>query len=281
MSSAGVIIPNHISGDVYEDLKYYFQYASSAYNTPCAHPNGNTNVDNFSDTDTSTQGFVALDDARQEVVVAFRGSVDGLSYLDDVNMVPESFTYPGVTPPDGVKVHTGFLKAWKSVAKHVINVVTSQLQSHPDYTIVTSGHSLGGSISSLAAITLQGTFPTYTVRMYTYGQPRTGNPAYACWVNAQFIIGGNAAFRSTHANDSVPASIQRDIPIMNYKYEHHGVEYWQNPDPDPQLNLAGAAATVKCDAEGEDQTCSLSVAHHSLEAHSWYYGTYYKASFCK
>lgn len=34
-----------ISDDLYNDLVYYFQYASSAYSSSCANPNGNTLVE--------------------------------------------------------------------------------------------------------------------------------------------------------------------------------------------------------------------------------------------
>lgn len=85
-----------------------------------------------------------------------------------------------------------------------LSVLRSQLATYPGYSIVTTGGSIGGGLASLAGITLQQNFPsTYensksispdeyidsgffrTVRVYTYGQPRTGNDAYALWVNKQ------------------------------------------------------------------------------------------------
>ena len=98
----------------------------------------------------------------------------------------------------GVSTHSGFLNAWNSVAAGVISTVEAQVAAHPNYAIVTSGHSLGGSLSSLAAVSMKYNFPNNAVRMYTYGQPRTGNDAYAYWVNDQF---GDQAFRSTHTDD--------------------------------------------------------------------------------
>ena len=74
---------------------------------------------------------------------------------------------------------------------------------------MTTGHSLGGALSSLAAASLKGNFPSMHVTMYTYGvhtttfrsmyqrfmtdalgQPRTGNPTYAFWINQQFGVSG-------------------------------------------------------------------------------------------
>lgn len=80
--------------DVYDDLVLYVQYAFSAYASTCPSPNGNTlitevgkrryssvfgrSVDlivlqQFGDNLTDTQGFIARDDTRQEVVVSLRG----------------------------------------------------------------------------------------------------------------------------------------------------------------------------------------------------------------
>lgn len=152
----------------------------------------------------------------------------------------------------GVEAHSGFLGAWNAVASGVISTVKSQLAAHPGYAIVTSGHSLGGALSSLAAISLASNFPSSSARMYTYGQPRTGNPAYASWVNGVF---GANAFRGTHTSDGVPTI----IPTY-YGYQHHGIEYWQNPDP------STAANTKACSADGEDITCSASILSEGINA---------------
>jgi len=74
----------------------------------------------------------------------------------------------------------------------IIAIVAQQLKAHPGYSVVTTGHSLGGSLSSLAAVTIKHNFPdkyvtpfptfiqwVYAValsevRSYSYGAPRTG-----------------------------------------------------------------------------------------------------------
>jgi hypothetical protein len=69
------------------------------------------------------------------------------------------------------------LRRWNSVASSVISTIGEQLASHPGYSIVTTGHSLGGSLpsmcswvsalidrcigalSSLAGVTIKSNFP--------------------------------------------------------------------------------------------------------------------------
>jgi len=256
-----------VSQDVFDDLVFYFQYASSAYSDTCANPNGNTLITEFSEPVTDTQGFIARDDTRKEIVVVLRGSSSDIDDVIDLEIALIPFVSPGVSAPLGAAAHTGFLTAWNSVAHQVISTVRSQLDEHPGYALVSSGHSLGGALSSLAGISLQQNFPDSSVRMFTYGQPRTGNPIYASFVNDNF---GSNAFRGTHTSDGVPTIIPR---ILGYR--HHGIEYWQNPDP------ASAATTKQCAADGEDPTCSASIPSGGINApHSIYFGITAGTTFC-
>ena len=49
---------------------------------------------------------------------------------------------------------------WDSVAIQIITIVGKELANHPTYSVVTTGHSLGGSLAILGAVTLQQNFET-------------------------------------------------------------------------------------------------------------------------
>ncbi|KAJ7455870.1 alpha/beta-hydrolase, partial [Mycena latifolia] len=252
----------------YNDLVFYFQYASSAYSTTgCARPNGNTLVSTINDLLTDTQGFIARDDNRKEIVVALRGSTSVQDFITDAEIVLAPFVSPGVSPPAGSLAHTGFLTAWNAVASSVISTVRAQVAAHPGYQLVSTGHSLGGALSSLAGISLQQNFGGNTVRMYTYGQPRTYNPAGAKFINTQF---GSRAFRAVHTTDGVPTI----IPQLD-GYQHHGVEFWNFLDP------SSAFTTRSCAASGEDITCSDSIPSEGIDAaHLTYFNIFASTPFC-
>ncbi|KIJ52461.1 hypothetical protein M422DRAFT_243247 [Sphaerobolus stellatus SS14] len=246
------------SETILDNLVFYFKYASSAYSSNCSSPNGNTLVAQFSQIVTDTQGFIARDDKRKEIVVSLRGTSSTQDAFTDIDIILTNFTSPGVSPPSDTLVHNGFLNAYNSVADLIISTVKSQLQAHPGYNLVTSGHSLGGALSSLAAVSLKNNFPSSQVTMFTFGQPRTGNPTYAFWVNQQF---GNNAFRGVHNADGVPTIISEGI------YRHHGIEYWSLP-----LEVISAADTKACAADGEDPACSNSIPSTGINAdHLIYY----------
>ena len=77
-----------------------------------------------------------------------------------------------------------------------MSTVRDQLNSHPGYSVVTSGHSLGGALASLAGVTLKANFPSTPLRVYTFGQPRTGDRAFADLVES--VVGAGNVFRSVH-----------------------------------------------------------------------------------
>ena len=89
-----------------------------------------------------------------------------------------------------------YFHRWDSIALQVLAIVKQQVSSHPDYSIVTTGHSLGGSLALLAAISLRQNFPDRyepiiissndycnsllsKIRTYSYGAPRTGVNTFA------------------------------------------------------------------------------------------------------
>ncbi|KAF8578195.1 alpha/beta-hydrolase [Ramaria rubella] len=230
-----------------------------------------------------TQGFIARDDSRREIVVAMRGSFSFMDIFTDIGVIPIPFTSPGVTAPSGAMVHAGFLTGWNSVAKIVLRSVGFQLQAHPGYSLVSTGHSLGGALASLAAMSFKANFPYTNVTVYTYGQPRTGNTVYAEWVNNE--LGGNV-FRSVHTYDGVPTIIPtgmfpslRDqagtVKRAQNGYRHHGIEYWQNTEP------ASENATLRCADDGEDPDCSASIWSTGVNvAHFAYFGIPAIQPFC-
>ncbi|CAA7267494.1 unnamed protein product [Cyclocybe aegerita] len=259
--------PNPISHDLYASLVFYFKYASSAYTLVCPRPNGNMLVTQLANPLTDIQGFVARDDHRKEVVIALRGSASVTDILLDCHIALVPFISPGVKVPPGARVHAGFLLAWDSVALEVITVVKKQLSAHEGYSVVTTGHSLGGSLALFAAVTLRQNFKSVHIRTYSYGAPRSGNKIFADYVNATF---GEAAYRVVHGNDGVPTMIPTGLG-----YHHHGVEYWQRESPPSE------ETTVQCNAEGEDATCSASIPSQGVNvAHTNYFGILVSTPFC-
>jgi hypothetical protein len=115
-------------------------------------------------------------------------------------------------------------------------------------------------MAALAAAQFRSLFTNLTV--YTYGEPRTGNQAFASFINQQFQATDPATttfFRSTHNNDGIPST-----PPTSLGYVHHGVEYW-NHDP------TSAANTDICTGD-ELQCCEALNGTGINAAHLTYFG---------
>jgi hypothetical protein len=99
------------------------------------------------------EGFVAVDTTNKLIVVSFRGTCGLTSIRNDSPpwdpVPPTTFTCGtcGVVP--------GFYKAWLAARDIVMNSVIQQLGLHPGFTVVTTGHSLGGAISHYAGYELR------------------------------------------------------------------------------------------------------------------------------
>ena len=91
--TASPIRERSISSDLLDDLVRFTQYSSAAYQAVCPSPLGNVLVEQvsslhcyhftcllnspeFNDITTSTEGFIARDDTRNEIIVSFRGSFE-------------------------------------------------------------------------------------------------------------------------------------------------------------------------------------------------------------
>jgi predicted lipase len=82
------------------------------------------------------------------------------------------------------------------VASTVLKFVKAQNAAYPSYTIIVTGHLLGAAIAALAAISIKSTLPSSNLKLYTFGQSRTGNVAFATYV--ENLIGVNNIFRAVH-----------------------------------------------------------------------------------
>ncbi|KAF8143476.1 alpha/beta-hydrolase [Mycena galopus ATCC 62051] len=255
-----VLTSRSISSSVYDDLVLYTQYSSAAYQLVCPSPLGTTLVQSFS-ADDGTSGFISRDDDRKEIVVAFQGTFNLDDVATDIDLFLVPFMSPGIT--ESFNVHAGFLAAYNAVADTVLTTVKAQVAKYPSYTIIVTGHSLGGALAALGGVSIKTALPNATLKIYTFGQPRTGDAKWAAYVDA--TIGVTNVFRGVHTFDGVPTIIPRVLG-----YEHHSTQYWQFEDP---ILLESPPSTVTQCVGDEDSNCSDSIPSTGINvAHLYYFG---------
>ncbi|KAI9489134.1 lipase [Zychaea mexicana] len=167
-----------------------------------------------------TNVMVLRGDAQKAIYVAFRGTSSIRSFVVDVVFLPVD--YPVAK---GTKVHKGFLESYNSVRDDLIKTVLEQAGQYPDYEIAITGHSLGGAQAVLCALDLLNTngtqFSPVNLKLYTQGQPRVGDSAFA-----NYLLNTKISYeRLVNKRDLIP-----HLPPGFMNFLHSGSEFWINND---------------------------------------------------
>ncbi|KAH6917626.1 lipase [Coprinopsis sp. MPI-PUGE-AT-0042] len=291
LASPVVINPRQSMGidqETYNRLERYAKFCVAALQV-CPRPMGTSLVKTL-DHKLGTEGFITRDDQAKEVIVAFRGTDEEIDIVLDVLFVMLPLVSPGLKNVGGAWAHTGFQVAYNAVAKDVIATVKNEIAAHPGYKLTVTGHSLGGAVASIGALSLKAALPDTPLQLYTYGQPRVGNQDFKNLVENR--IGVDNVFRASSCLDSISLAVHTNgryftnlsvsvcfivalidgIATLVPKvlgFRHFGTEYWQFQDPGngtdevtswsvTNVLIATSENTRKC-VGSEDPTCSATV----------------------
>jgi len=171
------------------------------------------------DEPTDTTGYVGL--LGDKIYVVYRGTSSKTQWADDAEAWQDDPKYPDCKD---CQIHHGFHKCIDNTFKSVLEAVQALRKEHPSYQIVCAGHSLGGALTNLAAISLSLAGIT-NVQHYSFGSPRVGNPAFAVYSDKVLPH----AQRITHYKDTVPHTPPPYIPLVG-KYQHIVSEVYEDKD---------------------------------------------------
>eukprot|EP00462_Mataza_sp_D1_P009813 CAMPEP_0175154326 /NCGR_PEP_ID=MMETSP0087-20121206/20269_1 /TAXON_ID=136419 /ORGANISM="Unknown Unknown, Strain D1" /LENGTH=280 /DNA_ID=CAMNT_0016441181 /DNA_START=32 /DNA_END=874 /DNA_ORIENTATION=- len=234
--------------DTYDPLRarVFLQFSKSAYCdasaisawdcVPCQSltKDYKDNVKVFTDSKTEGQAFVGSSVAENSIVIAFRGSCNLPNWITNLNYTKKS-EYPKCS---GCEVHGGFYAAWLALQDGIVADVLARKKAMPGARIFVTGHSLGAALAVLAAAELHYSHSLSIEAVYTFGEPRTGNSAFASFYNQ----GTHISWRVTHNRDPVP-----HVPLHIMGFQHIATEVFYNED---------SSSYVVCNGSGEDSSCS-------------------------
>jgi hypothetical protein len=214
----------------------------------------------------ASKAFFVRSEKGRVGVLAFTGTEPDsvVDLLTDANVYFKAFGDEG----DARAIHTGFFDSvevlWGDVSERLelarrpdldVDRPTSEPMPEPLQALYVTGHSLGGAMAVLAAVTILQKSPTWNGLLrgvYTYGQPAVGNAHFA--ETSTPVLTEDRYFRHVYASDVVPHLPPTDCG----EFYHFGRELrwdddarkWTDPTPKPpavrqvQSRIAAAAPIV-------------------------------------
>jgi hypothetical protein len=241
------------------DSLYYVDFAGASYcagtlgrgieRWNCAackkHPDvTKTTVISVSSLSHEFNGFVAYDSATNSIILAIAGT-DPLkikNWIDDLDFLKTNYPLCEEYGTESCEVHEGFYETYMLASDKVRSTVKSYMASFPTAKVHVTGHSLGAIVAVFAALDLKLTQGIDITRVYTYGQPRGGDDAWA-----RFVEGNLEEFRVTHYKDPVP-----HLPPM----ELLGEPFFHHTTTEVFYDERDSTGKYVVCAESEDMSCS-------------------------
>ncbi|WNS44660.1 lipase family protein [Paenibacillus sp. MMS20-IR301] len=158
-------------------------------------------------------GFIL--ESPQDIIIAWRGSSSVNNWLSNMNAAQIKFKYV----KEDCLTHRGFTDIYSSARDEILAALGSL---SPDKPLYVTGHSLGGALATLCALDTAVNSAHKSPRLYTYGSPRAGDPAFAK-AFSQYV---RSSFRYANLFDPatyVPPTIYK-LPRQEKKYYYTHVQ---------------------------------------------------------
>jgi len=163
----------------------------------------------------ATDTHLTIQQLPDSTVIAFRGTHSIRNLLTDADFERRLLMSAGGL---NARVHRGFEAALNSVLIAICDALGGCSNAIHAKPIFVTGHSLGGALAVLAAMELHRNGFTIA-QVYTFGQPRVGNKAFADWYDSALK---DRTWRMVFEEDIVPRFPH--LPSFRDPYWHGGNE---------------------------------------------------------
>ena len=113
----------------------------------------------------------------------------------------------------------GVYRPWSAVHDEIIAEVRTLIAQHPDYTLESTGHSLGGALTYMSYIALAQNFPDKDIRSNALAAFPIGNQEFADFGEAQ----PGTLIRGNNINDGVPVRLFLVSSLRGSRYRWNGL----------------------------------------------------------
>lgn len=166
------------------------------------------------DETTDIQVGVTFCENKRRICVVFRGSESRKDWYYDLLIMKHKLS-------DDIKVHSGFYKQLteNNVYNNIVSEVKKILDTHPDFSIYITGHSLGGALSTLFGYMLSNEIDNQ-ITVVSFASPRVGNYKWKQAFNAKNNL---THYRITNNRDIVTA-----FPLYRYHHVGHNIKLFND-----------------------------------------------------
>jgi Lipase (class 3). len=126
--------------------------------------------------------------------ITFRGTDSPKDW--QTNFMFRKMTIPYGNTRSPIRVHSGFLEAYKSPG---VRDVIHRAVSDGIHKVSVSGHSQGAALATLCSVDLEYNFPALDYEVFLFGSPRVGNAAFRDSYNRRLL----KVFRVDNGSDIV------------------------------------------------------------------------------
>ncbi|KAG9304083.1 hypothetical protein G9A89_005993 [Geosiphon pyriformis] len=214
------------------------------------------------------RGFILIIESTSQIIIGLRRHKP-LMGVEDWPWKNNPMESIGKNSPGDVLVHAEIFKLYSMAKSRLLSNVKEMvaISKHRNFEIVLIGEGIGGAYASLAALDIHKIAPANPIKVFTFGQPRLGNLAFAKYINS--FSPALRVYRVTHYKDNVPL-----IPTSDEGYHHCDQEIWitgtnsRNP-------LAFQCISIN---DVENQECINSKRINNAD-HSLHYTSYFNTKF--
>merc|ERR1711865_171461 len=202
----------------------------------CKMVPGLLNITSVHDKATDGRSIVGYDPELKAAVVMFMGTNGNINtWIDDLkSATATAYEAPGC---DNCSVAKGFFDTWIGQKEQVYQALQHVPAGVPLYV---TGHSLGASVATLFAMDYVNSTGKRPDAVFTFGQPRVGNAAFAEYYTSKVTH----HWRSTHHQDPIP-----HLPYEWMGFNHITTEVFYSGDD-------GTTHRICSSSDGEDSSCA-------------------------
>lgn len=153
-------------------------------------------------------GYIA--ESRTQLIITFRGSKDAEDLKKDLLVTQTAYLYQ---TGKGWKTHAGFTELYSLLRPALRKALGT---AKPGKRLYVTGYSLGGALACLCAMDPAIRKYASSVRLYTFGAPRVGNPLFA-----EALSKRTASCRRVH-NDGDWVATMPPESFLGVRYRHGG-----------------------------------------------------------